>query len=143
MTYVYAFNHPHGLPLSEVTSLVGGKAANLGVMTNDLESAGATRFCHLNGSLPSIPRQRMAVRSGRGDRTNNIKQARDGQSARGFGERRNPLLVSVRSGAPISMPGMMDTILNLGLNPDTARGLVTLTATRIRGRVLEPLRQPI
>lgn len=40
-----------------------------------------------------------------------------------FGDKDNPLLVSVRSGAPISMPGMMDTILNLGLNDDTVQGL--------------------
>jgi pyruvate,orthophosphate dikinase len=40
-----------------------------------------------------------------------------------FGDKHNPLLVSVRSGAPISMPGMMDTILNLGLNEDTLQGL--------------------
>lgn len=39
----------------------------------------------------------------------------------------NPLLVSVRSGAPISMPGMMDTILNLGLNSQTVLGLIKLT----------------
>ncbi len=44
-----------------------------------------------------------------------------------FGDRSNPLLVSVRSGAPISMPGMMDTILNLGLNDDTVEGLKDLT----------------
>jgi pyruvate,orthophosphate dikinase len=42
---------------------------------------------------------------------------------KGFGDRNNPLLVSVRSGAPISMPGMMDTILNLGLNYETVQGL--------------------
>ncbi len=40
-----------------------------------------------------------------------------------FGDRENPLLVSVRSGAPVSMPGMMDTILNLGLNDETVEGL--------------------
>src|SRR6187401_108263 len=40
-----------------------------------------------------------------------------------FGSSENPLLVSVRSGAPASMPGMMDTILNLGLNDDTVKGL--------------------
>ncbi|MCX6100189.1 MAG: pyruvate, phosphate dikinase, partial [Candidatus Bipolaricaulota bacterium] len=40
-----------------------------------------------------------------------------------FGDAKNPLLVSVRSGAAASMPGMMDTILNLGLNDETARGL--------------------
>jgi len=44
-------------------------------------------------------------------------------SGRGFGDAKNPLLVSVRSGAPISMPGMMETILNLGLNDRTVLGL--------------------
>ncbi|HEY4887730.1 MAG TPA: PEP/pyruvate-binding domain-containing protein, partial [Candidatus Dormibacteraeota bacterium] len=44
-----------------------------------------------------------------------------------FGDPRDPLLVSVRSGAKFSMPGMMDTVLNLGLNEETARGLSALT----------------
>src|SRR4029077_11836733 len=43
-----------------------------------------------------------------------------------FGDAKNPLLVSVRSGAKFSMPGMMDTVLNLGLNEDTTRGLVAM-----------------
>ena len=45
-----------------------------------------------------------------------------------FGDLYNPLLVSVRSGARASMPGMMDTILNLGLNDETVEGLATLTS---------------
>lgn len=44
-----------------------------------------------------------------------------------FGDKNNPLLVSVRSGAPVSMPGMMDTILNVGLNDETVEGLAKLT----------------
>src|SRR3989440_1738131 len=44
-----------------------------------------------------------------------------------FGDAKDPLLVSVRSGAKFSMPGMMDTVLNLGLNEETARGLAALT----------------
>ena len=44
-----------------------------------------------------------------------------------FGDTDNPLLVSVRSGAPFSMPGMMDTILNLGLNDDAVKGLAAKT----------------
>jgi len=44
-----------------------------------------------------------------------------------FGDPKDPLLVSVRSGAKFSMPGMMDTVLNLGLNEDTAKGLAVLT----------------
>jgi len=54
---------------------------------------------------------------------------RDVENATGkkFGDRQNPLLLSVRSGARFSMPGMMDTVLNLGLNDDVARGLAALT----------------
>jgi pyruvate,orthophosphate dikinase len=48
------------------------------------------------------------------------------RSGKGFGDPKNPLLVSVRSGAKFSMPGMMDTVLNLGLNDDTRAGLVAL-----------------
>ncbi|MFN3245873.1 MAG: PEP/pyruvate-binding domain-containing protein, partial [Leptonema sp. (in: bacteria)] len=48
-------------------------------------------------------------------------------TGRKFGDKNRPLLVSVRSGAPVSMPGMMDTILNLGLNEETAIGLIRET----------------
>src|SRR5229473_3316132 len=50
----------------------------------------------------------------------------EAQSGKKFGDASNPLLVSVRSGAKFSMPGMMDTVLNLGLNDETARGLAEL-----------------
>src|SRR3954466_11674901 len=49
------------------------------------------------------------------------------QTGKGFGNAANPLLVSVRSGAKFSMPGMMDTVLNLGLNEQTLHGLIALT----------------
>ncbi|HEY7132317.1 MAG TPA: pyruvate, phosphate dikinase, partial [Candidatus Limnocylindrales bacterium] len=49
------------------------------------------------------------------------------RSGKGFGDPSNPLLVSVRSGAKFSMPGMMDTVLNLGLNEETLKGLIDLT----------------
>jgi pyruvate,orthophosphate dikinase len=49
------------------------------------------------------------------------------RSGKGFGDPQNPLLVSVRSGAKFSMPGMMDTVLNLGLNEQTLHGLIALT----------------
>jgi pyruvate,orthophosphate dikinase len=49
------------------------------------------------------------------------------RTGKGFGDPANPLLVSVRSGAPVSMPGMMDTVLNLGLNAETLQGLTALT----------------
>src|SRR5260370_35830507 len=51
------------------------------------------------------------------------------QAARRLGGAAEPLLVSVRSGAPVSMPGMMDTILNLGLNAQTSAGLAQVTGS--------------
>jgi pyruvate,orthophosphate dikinase len=54
-------------------------------------------------------------------------KALEAESGKRFGDPSNPLLVSVRSGAAFSMPGMMDTVLNLGLNPDTVAGLIALT----------------
>src|ERR1700737_703453 len=51
----------------------------------------------------------------------------EAKTGKKFGDPRNPLLVSVRSGAKFSMPGMMDTVLNLGLNAETLRGLAALT----------------
>ncbi len=52
------------------------------------------------------------------------------QTGKTFGDPANPLLVSVRSGAKFSMPGMMDTVLNLGLNRETLEGLANLTGNR-------------
>ena len=54
-------------------------------------------------------------------------QRLEADTNRGFGGQERPLLVAVRSGAPVSMPGMMDTILNLGLNDTTVEGLATET----------------
>src|ERR671939_28606 len=51
----------------------------------------------------------------------------EAKAGKKFGDARNPLLVSVRSGAKFSMPGMMDTVLNLGLTPQTLEGLAKLT----------------
>ncbi len=124
MTYVYAFDHPHHMPLADVASLIGGKAANLGVMSREL-------------GLPVPPglvistaacRQYLASDWPYGlDSEIRMHVARMEEAAgRGFGDAGNPLLVSVRSGAPISMPGMMDTILNLGLNAETSEGLRAL-----------------
>ena len=52
------------------------------------------------------------------------------ETCKGFNDSKNPLLVSVRSGAPISMPGMMETILNLGLNEDTVKGLAEASGNK-------------
>ena len=57
-------------------------------------------------------------------------KALEEETGKRFGDLSNPLLVSVRSGAAFSMPGMMDTVLNLGLNPDTVAGLIALTGNQ-------------
>src|SRR5438093_13691284 len=58
----------------------------------------------------------------------------EAETGKGFGDAANPLLVSVRSGAAISMPGRMDTVLNLGLNPETVAGIVTVTGNERFGQ---------
>src|SRR5260370_1442311 len=58
--------------------------------------------------------------------TTNLKVL-ERKAGKKFGDPKDPLLVSVRSGAKFSMPGMMDTVLNLGLNEETAKGLAALT----------------
>lgn len=102
--------------------LLGGKGAGLCEMTRlglpvPPGFVVTTEICKLyyknNGRLPGGVMEQ--IRQGLAG----IEQ----KTGKRFGSRRNPLLISVRSGAAISMPGMMDTILNLGLNDDTVAGL--------------------
>ncbi len=125
MTQVYAFDHDHGLPLADVASIVGGKAANIGVMATELGLpvppafvvSTSTCLSYLEGGWPESLDEEIRAHMGRVEEI----------VGRRFGDPADPLLVSVRSGAPISMPGMMDTILNLGLNEETARGMAEVT----------------
>lgn len=125
MTYVYAFDHSYGLPLSEVTSLVGGKAANLGVMANELGLPVPPGFVISTAACRQYLEKGWPI--GLDREIQRHIAAMEEAVGRGFGDPHNPLLVSVRSGAPISMPGMMDTILNLGLNESTAAALTKRT----------------
>ena len=121
MTYTFPLDAAHPGTLDDAIALVGGKAANLGVMARDLSLpvppgfAITTATCRdflakgWPAGLDDEIRARMA----------DIETA----AGRRFGDPADPLLVSVRSGAPVSMPGMMDTILNLGLNDATTDGL--------------------
>ncbi|MFL5778130.1 MAG: pyruvate, phosphate dikinase, partial [Chloroflexota bacterium] len=119
--FVYALDEPHGDTLDEARALVGGKAANLGVMARDLMLpvppgfAITTQTCRefLSNGWPA----------GLDDEIRAAMAAVEAKVGRRFGDPADPLLVSVRSGAPVSMPGMMDTILDLGLNEVTTRGL--------------------
>ena len=123
MTYVFPLDQPHELPLDEVTALVGGKAANLGVMARELGLPVPPGFAISTAAC------RAYLGEGWPDGLDaEIREALatvEAAVGRRFGDPHDPLLVSVRSGAPVSMPGMMDTVLNLGLTAVTTEGLAT------------------
>ncbi|MBN2109476.1 MAG: pyruvate, phosphate dikinase [Methanosarcinaceae archaeon] len=105
--------------------LLGGKGANLAEMANlgipvPPGFTITTEVCVLylkNGAYPE----------GVTDQINNAIEMLERVNSKKFGDNENPLLLSVRSGARVSMPGMMDTVLNLGLNDSTVEGLARRT----------------
>jgi pyruvate,orthophosphate dikinase len=126
MPYTYAFDHKHRRPPMELKDLLGGKGANLAEMTAVLGlpvppgftiSTDACRD-YLAGGWPD------------GLDAEVVRQVRKLERAMGkkLGDPDDPLLVSVRSGAKFSMPGMMDTVLNLGLNDQSVKGLADQTS---------------
>lgn len=122
--YSYSFNNGDG----KNKALLGGKGANLCEMTQIGLNVPpgfviTTETCLLYQQKQQLPDTLMAeVRQ-------QITQI-ETMSGRKFGAADNPLLVSVRSGSAISMPGMMDTILNLGLNQQTLAGLIAQTGDK-------------
>ena len=110
----------------EWRDLLGGKGANLAEMTNiglpvPPGFTITTEVCNLyyknNRQVPAGLWNDVAAA---------LKKVEE-QTGKEFGSPQNPLLVSVRSGAKFSMPGMMDTVLNLGLNDETLKGIIALT----------------
>ncbi len=125
MPYVYAFDHKHRRPPMEYKDLLGGKGANLAEMTSVLHlpvppgftiSTDACR-AYLHGGWPDGLDEEIAKHVFKLEKT----------MGRKLGDPYDPLLVSVRSGAKFSMPGMMDTVLNLGLNDQSVDGLAHVT----------------
>ena len=125
--YVYAFGAGEAEGDGTMRDLLGGKGAGLAEMTkaglpvppgftitteacNDYFAAGETMPEGLTEDVKAAVAQ--------------IEE----RTGKGFGNVENPLLVSVRSGAKFSMPGMMDTVLNLGLNEETLQGIIKLTS---------------
>jgi pyruvate,orthophosphate dikinase len=121
MTYTFPLDASHPGTLDDAKAVVGGKAANLGVMARDLGLPVPPGFAITTATC------REFLANGWPAGLDDEIRARmvDVETAVGrrFGDSADPLLVSVRSGAPVSMPGMMDTILNLGLNDATTDGL--------------------
>ena len=125
MSYVYAFDHKHRRPPMEMKDLLGGKGANLAEMTSVLKlpvppgftiSTDACR-AYMKGGWPEGLDEEIAAQVFRLEKV----------MGRKLGDPFDPLLVSVRSGAKFSMPGMMDTVLNLGLNDESVKGLANVT----------------
>ena len=124
--YVYFFGKGRAEGKAEMKNLLGGKGANLAEMTNiglpvpsgfTMSTEVCTYYYQNKNTYPrSLTNEVKAA----------LKKMEAAMKAK-FGDPKNPLLVSVRSGARASMPGMMDTILNLGLNDVVAAGLVLKT----------------
>jgi len=124
--YVYFFGGGSAEGNKEMKNLLGGKGANLAEMAGiglpvPPGFTVSTEVCDLfNRNRKTIP---TAVKA---EIEKNLKKL-EKTVGLGFGDPKDPLLVSIRSGARASMPGMMDTILNLGLNERTVAGLIAKT----------------
>ncbi|MCA3272877.1 MAG: pyruvate, phosphate dikinase [Roseomonas sp.] len=122
--WVYSFGAGHNEGRADMRNLLGGKGANLAEMASiglpvppgfTITTEVCTAYYENGQKYPSdLAAQVRAA----------LAQVEEAVGNR-FGDHHRPLLVSVRSGARVSMPGMMDTVLNLGLNDQTVEGLVT------------------
>ena len=120
---VYSFGAGKSDGKADMKNLLGGKGANLAEMSNlgipvpagfTITTEVCTEFYENGRKFPDALEAEV---------NKAMKQVEDTMGAK-FGDPSNPLLLSVRSGARASMPGMMDTILNLGLNDDTIKGII-------------------
>ncbi|WML44752.1 pyruvate, phosphate dikinase [Neobacillus sp. PS3-40] len=120
--FVYLFNEGN----SDMKELLGGKGANLAEMTRiglpvpygfTISTQACNAYYETEKTIPTIVENQVLEAL-------NILEEKMGKK---LGDPENPLLVSVRSGAVFSMPGMMDTILNLGMNDETVEGVARLT----------------
>ena len=120
--YVYSFNEGS----KDMRGLLGGKGANLAEMTSiglpvpfgfTVTTEACTRYYEDGETIDSEIEEEIFGK---------LKELED-VTGKKFGDLQTPLLVSVRSGSPFSMPGMMDTVLNLGMNDETAEAMIKLT----------------
>ena len=124
--YIYAFGGGRAEGDATMRDLLGGKGAGLAEMTNaglpvppgfTITTEACNDYFAAGEKLPDGLWDDVLAAVGQVER----------ETGKGLGDPANPLLVSVRSGAKFSMPGMMDTVLNLGLNEQTLHGLIALT----------------
>jgi pyruvate,orthophosphate dikinase len=124
--YIYAWGGGKAEGNGNMKDLLGGKGAGLAEMTNaglptppgfTITTEACNDYFAAGKTLPT----------GLWDDVLAAVKVVEQQSGKGLGDPRNPLLVSVRSGAKFSMPGMMDTVLNLGLNEKTLAGLIAIS----------------
>jgi pyruvate,orthophosphate dikinase len=125
--YVYYFGDGKAEGSANMKELLGGKGAGLAEMTN-LNISVPPGFTISTEACVEYYRRGKAYPPGMWEEAlQALKKVERSMGAR-FGDPRNPLLVSVRSGARASMPGMMDTVLNVGLNEQTVQGLAARTS---------------
>jgi pyruvate, orthophosphate dikinase len=124
--YVYTFGAGKADGKSDMKNLLGGKGANLAEMTN-LGIPVPPGFTITTGVCTHYYDNGHAYPDGLKDMVSQALSKVDSIMERKFGDADNPLLLSVRSGARTSMPGMMDTVLNLGLNDKTVQGVIKRT----------------
>lgn len=124
--YVYFFGKGKAEGGKEMRNLLGGKGANIAEMTNlgipvppgfTITTEVCSFYYEKDRQYPPELAEQVEE---------NLRKLEDAMGLK-FGDPERPLLVSVRSGARVSMPGMMDTVLNLGLNDETVKGLIKLT----------------
>jgi pyruvate,orthophosphate dikinase len=124
--YVYFFGDDKAEGNAEMKSPLGGKGANLAEMTNigilvppgfTISTDACKHYYANNGTYPDGLEDEIAKNLARLEKT----------AKKGFGDAKNPLLLSVRSGAAFSMPGMMDTMQNIGLNDEIVAALAEKT----------------
>jgi pyruvate,orthophosphate dikinase len=127
--YVYFFGEGKADGKGDMKNLLGGKGADLAEMTNlrirvpagfTISTEVCTAYYENKGKFPEGLKEEVEE---------DLKKVEKAMGAK-FGDTENPLLVSVRSGARVSMPGMMDTVLNLGLNDKTIKGLIKQSGNR-------------
>ena len=124
--YIYFFGNGSADGNANMKDLLGGKGANLAEMAN-LGFPVPSGFTISTEACDAYNKKNKTYPPGlQSEIDKNLLRLEREMGAK-LGNAKNPLLVSVRSGAAASMPGMMDTVLNLGLNPDSVQGLIAKT----------------